>query len=265
MAGVMEHQGPETEAFYRDALTALTASKVDFLVGGSYAVERYTGIARNTKDFDVFLRPGDVHRALAVLEDRGYQTELTFSHWLGKAKHGGDLIDVIFSSGSGVATVDDIWFAHAVGGELFGVPVRFCAAEEVIWQKGFVMERDRFDGADIAHILRARAEHIDWNRLSWRFGPHWRVLFVHLVLFGFIYPGERDRVPAELMRELASRLGTELAAPAPTGRLCQGTLFSHTQYLIDLERWRYDDARLHDPVNMTPDEIARWTAAFQSQ
>ena len=31
-----------------------------FLVGGAYAFERYTGIARHTKDFDLFIHPRDV-------------------------------------------------------------------------------------------------------------------------------------------------------------------------------------------------------------
>ena len=53
------------------------------------------------------------------------------------------------------------------------------------------MERERYDGADIAHLLRARADQLAWRRLLRRFGPHWRVLLGHLVLFGFVYPGER--------------------------------------------------------------------------
>jgi hypothetical protein len=60
---------------------------------------------------------------------------------------------------------------------VMGQPVRLCPAEETIWSKAFVMERERYDGADIAHLLRARAEMLDWRRLTRRFGRHWRVLF----------------------------------------------------------------------------------------
>ena len=38
-----------------------------FLVGGAYAFERYTGIGRHTKDFDLFIHPRDVDRALETL------------------------------------------------------------------------------------------------------------------------------------------------------------------------------------------------------
>ena len=70
------------------------------------------------------------------------------------------------------------------------------------------MERERYDGADVAHLLRAHGDRLDWPRLLRRFGPHWRVLLSHLVLFGFIYPGERALVPAWVM-DAAAR------APAP--------------------------------------------------
>jgi hypothetical protein len=29
-----------------------------------------------------------------------------------------------------------------------------------------------------------------------RFGDHWRVLFSHIILFGFVYPDKRQNVPA---------------------------------------------------------------------
>ena len=98
---------------------------------------------------------------------------------------------MIYCSGNGVAEVDDEWFSFAADGEILGVPVRLCPAEEMIWSKAYVQERERFDGADIAHLIRCRGKSMDWDRLLRRFGDHWRVLFSHLVLFGFIYPGDR--------------------------------------------------------------------------
>jgi hypothetical protein len=241
----------------------LAASGPDFLVGGAFALERYTGIARDTKDFDVFVRPRDRDHTFAVLREAGYQTELTFPHWLGKAFCADNFIDVIFNSGNGVAVVDDEWFVHAGAGEVLGLPVRLCPPEEMIWSKAFVMERERYDGADIAHILRALAERLDWSRLLRRFGTHWPVLLAHLVLFSFIYPGERDRVPAWVMTELLGRAGGEVGkVPNPT-RLCRGTLLSRAQYLIDIECWGYVDARLPPTGTMKPADTAHWTAAIE--
>jgi hypothetical protein len=252
-----------TYACYRRALLRLQEAHVPFLVGGSYALERYTGIARHTKDFDLFVRPADAERVLAVLASTGFQTDLTFPHWLGKALSGGDVIDIIFSSGNGVATVDDDWFAHAATGTVLDIDVALCPAEEMIWSKAYVMERERYDGADIAHLLHATGSNLDWPRLLRRFAGHWRVLLSYLVLFGFIYPSARSMVPSWVMRELLGRLQDELTSPAPTEPVCQGTLLSREQYLVDLECLGYQDGRPVPRPTMTPDQIAHWTAAME--
>ena len=62
--------------------------------------------------------------------------------------------------------------AHGVPSVVLEVPVHLAAAEEMIWSKAFVMERERYDGADILHILRKSAREVDWVRLLRRFGPH---------------------------------------------------------------------------------------------
>jgi hypothetical protein len=251
-----------TSAFYRAMLEALIAADVPFLVGGAYAFVRYTGIARNTKDLDIFLRERDVERAMAALSDVGCATELTFPHWLGKAACGEDFIDLIFSSGNGVATVDDEWFAHAVEEEVLGLPVRLTPPEEMLWSKAYVMERERFDGADVNHLLRAAGATMDWPRLLRRFDDHWRVLLTHLTLFGFVYPSHAGNVPAWVMHELIARLEEEIDAPPDDGPVCRGTLISREQYLPDLEQG-YRDARLQRLGGaMTTSEIADWTAAI---
>lgn len=257
------HLAPETAAFYRSALEVLNRAEIPFLVGGAYALGRYTGIERHTKDFDIFVLPGDAESVLGTLASAGYKTELTFPHWLGKAYHGDEFIDVIYSSGNGVARVDAGWFEHAAEGEILGMPLRLIPAEEMIWSKGFVVERERYDGADIIHLLRERGRVLDWPRLLRRFDANWRVLLSHLVLFGFVYPGERDAIPSWVMQDLTARLHTELSAPAEGERVCQGTLLSRAQYLIDIGSWGYRDARLRDDVHMDEGDIAHWTAAIE--
>jgi hypothetical protein len=238
---------------------------VPFLVGGAYALSRYTGIFRDTKDLDVFVRPRDAKAALDCLTAAGYQTALTFPHWLGKAFAGEHTIDIIFSSGNGFAQVDDGWFDHAVEDSVLGVPARLCPAEEMLWSKAFIMERERYDGADIAHLLRARAGGLDWQRLIQRFEPHWRVLLSHLVLFGSVYPSERGRIPAWTMAYLMGRLTDEWCTAGPTERICCGTLLSRAQYLVDVETLGYRDARSIPGGTMTADEVAEWTAAIDAR
>jgi hypothetical protein len=250
--------------FYR-AVVALNECRVPFLVGGGYALERFTGIARGMKDFDIFVRPEDCHRVLATLSAAGYRTELTFPHWLGKAFCGEHYADIIFSSGNGIARVDDDWFRYAVDGDLLGVPIKLCPVEETIWSKAYVMERERYDGADIAHLLLVCGENLDWRRLLRRFGPDWRLLLSHIILFGFAYPSERERIPDWVMQELLQNLEEEMSRPSTTERVCQGTLLSREQYLVDIECRGYKDARLFPRGNLTKAETDQWTAAVREE
>src|SRR5687767_15647835 len=100
---------PGTAEFYRCALRTLIENDVPFLVGGAYSFERYTGIARHTKDFDIFVRKRDCTRALETLGSIECVTDVTFDHWLAKAFRGDEFVDVIWSSGNGIARVDDLW------------------------------------------------------------------------------------------------------------------------------------------------------------
>ncbi len=225
------------------ALRALGASAVPFLVAGAYAFGEYTGIFRDTKDLDLFLRVRDLGPAFAVLERAGFRTELTDPVWIGKAFRGPWYVDLIFSSGNGIAVVDDAWFEHARPARIMDVEVLLAPPEEMIWSKSFVLERERYDGADVNHLLRSCAKALDWTRLLARFDRYWEILFSHLLLFCFAYPGSRDAVPGWVMHELVRRT---LASPpgALPAELCRGNLMSRVQYqhdldlgLIDGQRW----------------------------
>jgi len=207
----------------------------------------------------------DAVRLLRALSANGFETDLTFPHWLGKARVDGTCIDIIFSSGNRLAEVDDAWFTQSVEATVLRVPVRLCPPEEMIWSKAFVMERERYDGNDVSHLIRACGARLDWRRLVTRFGPHWRVLLSHLTLFGFIYPGERGRVPADVMLGLCRLLEDESRWPTSGRRLCQGTLLSREQYLADVFRWGYADARVRPNGPMTTEEVSHWTAAIRKE
>jgi hypothetical protein len=263
-----EHAGegldPETCRVYVSALETLGRAGIAFLVGGAHALTPYTGICRDTKDLDIFLRRRDCEPALAALAAAGFATELTFPHWLAKAFLGDRVIDLIFSSGNGIARVDDLWFAHAIPGRVLGLPVLLCPPEEMIWSKAFIMERERYDGADVAHLILARGRELDWRHLLRRFGRQWRVLLSHLILFGFIYPGEREAVPDAVMVHLWRRFDRERARSAEDTRVCDGTLLSRQQYLADVGAG-YADGRRWPRGTMSAAAIAHWTAAIPAE
>ncbi len=243
----------------------LQEEDISFLVGGAFALGSYTGVTRDTKDFDIFMRSPDVDRALQVFRDRGFHAAIAFPHWLAKIHHGEAFIDVIFNSGNGLCQVDDRWFQNARQADLLGMNVALVPPEEIIWQKAFIMERERFDGADIAHLLRASAGQLDWPRLLERFGPDWPVLLSHLVLFGFIYPSRRSLIPVGIMNELLARLAQDsLAGDGAGEKLCNGTFLSRAQYLPDIERWGFQDPRLSSRTTITPEQLQSWTSAIET-
>jgi len=247
--------------FYRAVLRALKQADVEFMIGGTYALARYTGIDRRTKDLDLMIRRGDWSASARALRAEGIYTRLSFPHWLGKALSGKSQVDIIFSGGNGLTRVDDEWFARAVPARVLGFNVLLNPPEELLWSKSFVMERERYDGADVAHIILAYGDRMDWRRLMDRFGRYWRVLLSHLVLYGFIYPSARTRVPAWVLHELMERLAGEVDSPDADDPVCYGTLLSWSQYLGDVLGGSFRDARIRPYGNLTAEEVARWTSA----
>lgn len=252
----------QAESFYRSVLEILNQAGVPYLVGGGFSFSYYTGISRHTKDLDIFILREDYPALTGALHQAGFETELPYPHWLAKVRKDGELIDLIFGSGNGIAMVDADWFAHAVEAEVMQVPVKLCPPEESIWSKAFIMERERYDGADVAHLLRAQAERLDWQRLLRRFGPHWRVLLSHLTMFGFVYPCHRNLIPQAVMTDLLELMRQECLGEVPEHRVCFGPLLSREQYLVDIEQWDYRDARILPVGNMSASDTAIWTDAI---
>lgn len=263
MSMLRNDERPADQRFFENALQRLLDSRIPFLVGGAYAFERYTGIERHTRDLDLFVAPEDVEPVLRLFENAGYRTELTYPHWLGKIHEGNAVIDVIFSSGNGIARVDELWFHNAMAAEILGLPVRLVPVEEIVWSKAFVMERERFDGADVLHLLAAFAKKLDWKRLGERFRFHPHVLYAHLLLFSYAYPGLAAHLPSRMLKALHQAIVADRERGKKAPRLCRGTFLSRSQYLADIERG-YEDARLQPFGALDHEQLATWTlAAFR--
>jgi hypothetical protein len=247
--------------FYRSVLRALKQRDVPFLVGGAFAMARYTQIDRPTKDLDLMVRRAHWPAVARALRSAGIYTRLSYPHWLGKALAGPAQVDIIFSSGNAVASVDDQWFTRSVPARVLGHEVGLAPPEELVWSKSFVMERERFDGADVLHLVLRAGRTLDWDHLCDRFIGHERVLLAHLLLFSYTYPNETTIVPRGVMKRLS-------AAPNRRGlagvRLCRGTFLSREQYLVDVRDWGYRDARLPPFGNLSPGEVGRWTRAIDA-
>jgi hypothetical protein len=253
---------PPEQTFYIKVIDTLASAHIPFLVSGGFAFASYTGIARATKDLDLLVSPENFSQTMDVCSTAGFETKVRFAHWIGKVIEGEHVVDIIFSSGNGLCTVDSEWFQYAVPDTLFAHSVRLCPPEELIWSKAFIMERNRFDGADIAHILNAKGKELDWARILRRFHSHWRVLLSHLILYGYIFPSDCSQVPHWLMTELIRRIDIEKTNAPSSERICQGTLLSWSQYLPDIEQRGYQDARHFHQGHFTKEQTVALTNIF---
>lgn len=225
---------------YRAVMTALYESTIPFMIGGAFALREYTGIARRTKDLDIFCLPGDYEGILRALADAGFETSVVDANWLAKARDKSTYIDIIFNSANNQCRVDQDWFKNAREIEFLGCTTLLTPAEELIWTKLYVQDRDRFDGADVLHMILRCGSALDWSRLLQRMDLHWEVLLAHLLTFRFVYPSERECVPEWIYTRLLERAASQNALSTPQDRICRGPLLSRTQYLVDVKDWGYE-------------------------
>lgn len=237
---VTEEQRKEAHAFYKEALELLEESGATFMLGGAFCMFEYTGIYRDTKDLDIFCKPTEYPKILKFFADKGYETELTDVRWLAKVFKGEYFIDIIFDTVNNICRVDDTWLQHAPEMEFVGCKVKMLPAEELIFCKLYVQNRERFDGADVNHVLLKQGKNLDWKRLMRRMDPHWHILLAQLVMFQFVYPSDfHEIIPRWVFDELVKRAQEQYDVPPPVEKVCRGPIIDQTQYSVDIKEWDY--------------------------
>jgi nucleotidyltransferase DUF2204 len=228
------------ESLYREVLKLLEKARVRYAVAGAEALREYTGICRNTKDLDIFLGTREASRALRTMAEHGFETEVRDPVWLAKTHRDGFFVDFITGMSNGVWAVDDSWINRSHPASLFGVKTRVLAPEELLISKLFVVRRERFDGADIAHIIYSSQGNLQWKRILDLAGEHWEMLLWALILFRYVYPAQTGYVPQWLWRDLLIRFGREVDSPDAGARF-RGSLVDENMFAIDLKEWRLDN------------------------
>lgn len=239
-SSVPEDLPAEQELLFREVLTVLEQNKVPFAVSGAFALRQHTGICRFTKDLDIFLSHHDTPAALARLRERGFECEVRDPVWLAKAHRDDYFVDLITGMSNGVIRVDRSWIDRAHAAEVFGVQTRVLAPEELLVSKLFVTRRERFDGADIAHVIYGVRGKLKWDRVLQLVGEHWEILLWALLLFRYVYPGQSNYVPKAVWKDLLTRLRNELSSPNPEARF-RGSLVDDNMFAIDVEEWGLDN------------------------
>lgn len=228
------------EACYREALEVLTKAEVPYAVAGAFALHEHSGIWRDTKDLDIVLEGRHIPDAFRQLQQRGFTTFIEDPIWLAKAYRGEYFIDLITSLGNAVLPVDSSWISRATPITVFDLPCKVLAAEEVIASKLFVSRRERFDGADVAHLIRSQAERLDWARVEVLLGEHWELLLWALIFFAYAYPAHTHLVDSVVWNRLLEKFAEHIRNPDPALQF-RGTLIDPNMFAIDVAEWGEQD------------------------
>jgi nucleotidyltransferase DUF2204 len=226
----------EQVGLFRDVLEALEKSRVPYAVSGAFALRQHTGICRQTKDLDLFVAAANCAAALECLQGSGLECEITDAVWLAKARRGEYFVDLITGMSNGLIVVEDSWIERARPAVVYGVTTRVLAPEELVASKIFVARRERFDGADIAHVIYGTSGNFDWQREMELVGDHWEMLLWSLVLFRYVYPAQSHYVPGEIWCDLLRRFEKAIQYPDPNAPF-RGSLVDDNMFAIDVNEW----------------------------
>jgi hypothetical protein len=227
---------PEQERAFCDALHLMSSRKVPYAVSGAFALHEHTGIWRNTKDLDLFLPTDHLLPALEQFKSAGFDTEVRDPIWLGKAWRDGYFIDLITGMSNAIIQVDQSWIDRAPCADVLGIQAPVLAAEELIASKIFVTRRERFDGADVAHLIYATRDSLDWDRVFALVGEHWEILLWSLIFYRYIYPRHAHEVPRRVWHRLVEKFENAIMNPALDAPF-RGSLIDENMFAIDVKEW----------------------------
>ncbi|HWN95108.1 MAG TPA: nucleotidyltransferase family protein [Methylomirabilota bacterium] len=189
-------------AIYDRAISALRATGRPFMLAGAFSLATYTGRWRNTKDIDFYVLPEDREPLIQALTRAGfadyYETLPYVRHWIFRAHQGDCIVDIIWAMANQRAQVDEQWFERAAQVSVHGENLLVVPAEELLWCKLYVLQKDRCDWPDIFNLIHAVNDHMDWNHLVDRLGDDLPLLIGLLNVHCWLCPGADLKLPQQL-------------------------------------------------------------------
>jgi hypothetical protein len=189
---------------YRAAINALRVAKIPFMLGGAFGLAAYTGRLRNTKDLDLYLRPRDRSDAITALSQIGcsdYFDQLPYDRgWIYRSIRSDIIVDLIWGTPNRRTEVTDQWLEHAPELVLRGERVLVLPAEELIFVKLYVLQRDRSDWPDLINLLYSTSAALKWDRLIGQLSDDLPLLTALLAVFAWACPNRIGDIPPTLRR-----------------------------------------------------------------
>ena len=205
---------PEEEfAIYDKAIKGVRPLALPFLLGGAFGLATHTGRWRNTKDIDFFVMPAHHEAFIGALRNAGfedYYKTLPYDRgWIFRGIQNGVIVDIIWDTPNRRTQVDDEWVQRASHINFRGEDMLAVPAEELLFIKTFVIQKDRCDWSDLINLLCFQAAHLDWEHVIKRYGPELPLLRAVLNVFAWICPVEAAQIP----EKIRAQLGVEIEMP----------------------------------------------------
>jgi hypothetical protein len=194
---------PDNEwAIYESAIHAIQPLDRPFMLAGAFSVATYIGRWRNTKDLDLYVLPGDRQMFIDALTRAGfadYYEKVAYQrHWIYRAFKEDCIVDIIWAHANRRASVDEQWFERAPEIHVRGKSLAVVPAEELLWCKLYILQKDRCDWTDVMNLVHATHGELDWEHLMERLGPDLPLLVGLLNVYCWICPGGELHLPERI-------------------------------------------------------------------
>jgi hypothetical protein len=212
-------QIPEKEwELYDAVLRGAAKREIPLALGGAFAVATYTGCWRNTKDLDLYVLPEHKDRMIELTRDLGmadyFDTKEYDRWWIYRATLDGTIVDIIWAMANHRQQIDELWMS---GPEvnLRGHRLKVLPAEAMLWDKLYIVQRERCDWQDVFNLLYAAGEEVDWELLLRRIGEDTPLMAGALSVFRWLAPERAQRLPSWIWRRVGLGAAAATSAPGP--------------------------------------------------
>src|SRR4051794_10534791 len=190
---------PDQWSVYACILHQVCSKEIPFALGGGLALGYYTGHLRRSKDLDIYIGPEEKDRIKGIMTSCGmedYHDRCPYDRgWIYRGHQDGIIVDAIWAMANRRTYVDERWMSAGQCIQLFGESFRVIPAEELIWSKLYVLQRDRCDWPDILNLIHATGPTLDWDHLLKRVGVDRPLIRGVLSVFSWVSPSRAAEIP----------------------------------------------------------------------